>query len=116
MMHGSTFATALNQAVPDPSPELLARASSLRRYAIDLAQCSDQQRQAALLAMADALEQQREVILTANQADRQAAEQERLAPALLSRLKLDGAKLDGAIAGIRQLAKLPDPLAQRQLA
>ena len=65
--------------------------------------------------MADALEQQRELILTANQADRQAAEQEQLAPALLSRLKLDGPKLDGAIAGIRQLAKLPDPLAQRQL-
>ena len=91
-------------------PELLARASSLRRHAIDLAQCSDQQRQDALRAMADALEQQRQVILAANQADLQAAEQEQLAPALLSRLKLDGAKLDGAIAGIRQLAQLPDPL------
>ena len=43
-------AQALNQAVPDPSPELLARASSLRRHAIDLAQCSDQQRQDALRA------------------------------------------------------------------
>ena len=47
--------------------------------------------------MADALEQQRQVILAANQADLQAAEQEQLAPALLSRLKLDGAKLDGAM-------------------
>ena len=56
MMHGSPPAQALNQAVPDPSPELLARASSLRRHAIDLAQCSDQQRQDALRAMADALE------------------------------------------------------------
>ena len=36
-------------------PELLARASRLRRHAIDLAQCSDQQRQDALRAMADAL-------------------------------------------------------------
>ena len=79
-------AQALNQAVPDPSPELLARASGLRRHAIDLAQCSDQQRQDALRAMADALEQQRQLILTANQADLQAAEQEELAPALLSRL------------------------------
>ncbi len=115
MMHGSPPAQALNQAVPDPSPELLARASSLRRHAIDLAQCSDQQRQEALRAMADALEQQSEAILSANQADLQAAEQEQLAPALLSRLKLDPTKLDGAIAGIRQLAQLPDPLAQRQL-
>ena len=117
MMHGSTSTTApaLNQVVPDPSPELLARASSLRRHAIDLAQCTDQQRQEALLAMAEALEQQRDLILKANQADREAAEQEQLAPALLSRLKLDGPKLDGAIAGIRQLAQLADPLAQRQL-
>ena len=116
-MHGSTSTTApaLNQVVPDPSPELLARASSLRRHAIDLAQCTDQQRQEALLAMAEALEQQRDLILKANQADREAAEQEQLAPALLSRLKLDGPKLDGAIAGIRQLAQLADPLAQRQL-
>ena len=117
MMHGSTSTTApaLNQVVPDPSPELLARASSLRRHVIDLAQCTDQQRQEALLAMAEALEQQRDLILKANQADREAAEQEQLAPALLSRLKLDGPKLDGAIAGIRQLAQLADPLAQRQL-
>ena len=116
-MHGSTSTTApaLNQVVPDPSPELLARASSLRRHVIDLAQCTDQQRQEALLAMAEALEQQRDLILKANQADREAAEQEQLAPALLSRLKLDGPKLDGAIAGIRQLAQLADPLAQRQL-
>ena len=83
MMHGSPPAQALNQAVPDPSPELLARASSLRRHAIDLAQCTDQQRQEALRAMADALEQQREAILSANQQDRQAAEHEQLAPALL---------------------------------
>ena len=64
MMHGSTSTTApaLNQVVPDPSPELLARASSLRRHVIDLAQCTDQQRQEALLAMAEALEQQRDLI------------------------------------------------------
>ena len=92
MMHGSPPAQALNQAVPDPSPELLARASSLRRHAIDLAQCSDQQRQEALRAMADALEQQRQSILSANQEDLQAAEQEQLAQALLSRLKLDRTK------------------------
>lgn len=105
----------MNQVVPDPSPELLRRATALRGHAVDLAQCSDQQRRESLLAMADALQEQRDVIVAANEADRQSAEQEQLAPALLSRLKLDGAKLDGAIAGLRQLAELPDPLAQRQL-
>ena len=40
---------------------------------------------------------------TQAQADLEAAAAEGLAPALVARLKLDGAKLDGAIAGVRQV-------------
>ena len=65
--------------------------------------------------MADALEAARSEILAANQADLGAAAQEGLASALVARLKLDGPKLDGAIAGVRQVAALADPLGQRQL-
>ncbi|WP_186501389.1 glutamate-5-semialdehyde dehydrogenase [Synechococcus sp. A15-60] len=103
------------QAVPEPSPELLSLAVGLRRAATDLGQTSDQQRRDALLAMAQSLQSHAEAIVAANLEDRQRAEQNGLAPALLARLKLDGAKLDGAIAGVRQLAELPDPLGQRQL-
>ncbi|MEB3176898.1 MAG: glutamate-5-semialdehyde dehydrogenase [Synechococcus sp.] len=105
----------MQQVVPDPSPELLQRAGSLRAHAQDLAQCSDQQRREALLAMAQALDERRELILEANRVDRAAAEAAQLSSALMARLKLDGAKLDGAIAGLRQLAALSDPLGQRQL-
>jgi glutamate-5-semialdehyde dehydrogenase len=102
-------------AVPDPSPELLQRAAAVRRSASALAQLSNADRQAALEAMAAALEEGREAILAANRADLEAAAADGLAPALVARLKLDGAKLDGAIEGVRQVAALADPLGRRQL-
>jgi glutamate-5-semialdehyde dehydrogenase len=102
-------------AVPDPSPELLQRAAAVRRSAMALGQCSDQQRRAAVEAMAAALEARRAAILAANRADLEAAAADGLAASLVARLKLDGAKLDGAIAGVRQVAALPDPIGRRQL-
>ena len=101
--------------VPEPSPELLQRAAGVRRSAMALGQCSDAERRAAVLAMASALESERHLILAANQADMEAAASDGLAPALMARLKLDGAKLDAAIAGVRQVAALDDPLGRRQL-
>jgi glutamate-5-semialdehyde dehydrogenase len=101
--------------VPEPSPELLQRAAGVRRSAMALGQWSDAERRAAVLAMASALESERHKILAANQADMEAAASDGLAPALMARLKLDGAKLDAAIAGVRQVAALADPLGRRQL-
>lgn len=101
--------------VPDPSPELLQRAVAVRRSATALGQLGDRQRRAAVEAMADGLERQRGLILAANRADLEAAAAAGLAPALVARLKLDAAKLDAAIAGVRQVAALPDPLGRRQL-
>ena len=46
----------MSTAVPDPSPDLLQRAATVRRSAMALGQCSDADRRAAVLAMADALE------------------------------------------------------------
>ncbi|MFN9659866.1 MAG: glutamate-5-semialdehyde dehydrogenase [Cyanobacteriota bacterium] len=100
---------------PEPSPDLLRRAATGRRQAMALAQRSDAQRQAAVVAMADALERAGELILQANQADLDAAVAEGLAPALVARLKLDAAKLALAIDGLRQVAVLSDPLGRRQL-
>jgi glutamate-5-semialdehyde dehydrogenase len=102
-------------AVPDPSPELLQRAAAVRRSAMALGQCSDQQRREAVEAMAAALETRRAAILAANQADLEAAAADGLAASLVARLKLDGTKLDGAIAGVRQVAALADPIGRRQL-
>ncbi len=100
---------------PDPSPELLARAAAVRRAALTLGRLANNERQEALAAMADALERHSEIILTANRADLARAAAEGLAPPLLARLKMDGAKLAGAIAAVRQVAALADPVGRRQL-
>jgi glutamate-5-semialdehyde dehydrogenase len=100
---------------PDPSPELLARAAAVRRAALTLGRLANNERQEALAAMADALERHSETILTANRADLARAAAEGLAPPLLARLKMDGAKLAGAIAAVRQVAALADPVGRRQL-
>jgi glutamate-5-semialdehyde dehydrogenase len=93
----------------------MQRAAAVRRQAMALAQCDDVQRQAAVAAMADALDGASDLILRANQADLDAAAEEGLAPALVARLKLDATKLALAIEGVRQVAALSDPLGRRQL-
>lgn len=65
-------------------------------------------RNAALAAMAEALSSHAEEIAAANAADLAAAAD--LAPAVRKRLVLDAPKLAGVIAGLRDLAALPDPL------
>lgn len=100
---------------PDPSPELLARAGAVRQAALALGRLSNAERQDALEAMADALQRHSEAILAANRADLERAVAEGLAPTLMARLKLDGAKLESAIAGVRQVAALGDPVGRRQL-
>ncbi len=102
-------------AVPEPSPELLQRAAAVRRSALALGQRDDGARRAAVLAMAEALEAHRESILEANQQDLAAAAAADLAPALVARLGLNGTKLEDAIAGVRAVAALADPLGRRQL-
>jgi len=102
-------------SVPDPSPELLQRAAAVRRAAMALGRLSDHQRRQAVDAMAAALEAAAETIVAANAADLAAAAADGLSPALVARLKLDAPKLAGAIAGVRQVAQLADPLGVRQL-
>ena len=102
-------------SVPDPSPELLQRAAGVRTAAMALGRLGNQQRREAVLAMAAALETDAAQIVAANEADLQAAAADGLSSALVARLKLDAAKLEGAIAGVRQVADLPDPVGVRQL-
>jgi len=101
--------------VTSSSTELLSRAQRVRRSALELAQCSDAQRSAALQAMATALRRHEGAILAANQLDCHGATQEGLAAPLLARLKLNGAKLAGCIRGLQEVAALPDPLGCLQL-
>ncbi len=64
----------------------------------------------ALLAIADAVDARRAAIIEANQLDLQAGEQAGLDAALLDRLALTSARIDGIIEGLNQVAALADPV------
>lgn len=67
-----------------------------------------------LLAMAKALRQQQQVILTANQQDLVSAKQNNLGGAMLDRLTLDPQRIEAMASGIEVIAGLEDPVgAQR---
>jgi len=67
------------------------------------------QKNAGLLAMADALESQAQSILKANALDLEAA-QGSVSQVMLDRLRLTPDRIRGMADGIRDVAKLPDPL------
>lgn len=93
----------------------LARASL-----VELSSAGSATRDDALAAMTERLSEQAPAILEANLLDLDAAsamvERGELSPALLARLKLDQEKIDGIIAGIEQVRRLPDPLGSVSLA
>ena len=97
------------------SPSLQEIAQQTRQSARQLAILSNSDRNQALEEIANALEVAAPEILAANQADCQAAKEEGIAPALHARLKLGETKLQAAIAGVRDVAKLPDPVGSCQI-
>jgi glutamate-5-semialdehyde dehydrogenase len=77
-----------------------------------LAAMSTQSKNALLHAVASQVEQHRDAILAANQLDMQAAREAGLPSAKLRRLEVTPQSLAQAIAGIREIAALPDPVGQ----
>ncbi|MDM3871497.1 glutamate-5-semialdehyde dehydrogenase [Porticoccus sp. W117] len=75
-----------------------------------LARASSEQKNRALLAMADALDGAREQLLAANDKDVAAGRESGLDAALLDRLALDHSRIDGMIEGLQQVAALEDPV------
>ena len=70
---------------------------------------STDEKNGALLAMADALEAQQDAILAANALDMEAA-RGKIGDTMLDRLLLTPARISGMAEGIRQVAALPDPV------
>jgi glutamate-5-semialdehyde dehydrogenase len=92
-------------------PEIAQRTRQASRQ---LAVLSTQERNAALEAIAQALETSASEILAANSVDCQAA-QGSISEALYARLKLGETKLSEAIKGVRDVAKLGDPVGSVQI-
>jgi glutamate-5-semialdehyde dehydrogenase len=94
---------------------LAASIQGTRTAAIALAKLPRDVKNAALEAIAVALEQNSEIILVANQKDVAAAHANQLPTALIARLKLDVNKLKGMINGVRDVIRLDDPIGDRQI-
>ena len=83
-----------------------------RAAARQLISADSGRKNAALLALADALIREQASLLAANQQDLQAGEAAGLDAALQDRLALDAARVQAMADGVRQVAELPDPIGE----
>ncbi len=86
--------------------EILQRA---KRATAALALLNTETKNRALLAMADALEEYTDSILSANQKDVEAAS-ETMNAVMIDRLRLTPERIQGMAQGIREVVELPDPI------
>ena len=77
-----------------------------------LTRATTEQKNKALFAMADALEHARPRLKEENAKDLENGKRKGLEPALLDRLELNDARIDGMIEGLKQVATLPDPVGE----
>lgn len=87
-----------------------AKAQAAKQAAAKLAVTSTAVKNAALLAMAAALEAQQADILAANERDMAAAADKGMKSSMLDRLKLTAERISGMADGLRQVAGLADPV------
>ena len=87
-------------------------ASRSREAAVELAPLSRSRKDAALLAMADALDDATDAIVGANADDMAAGRAAGLHEGLLDRLLLDGERVAAMAQGLRDIAALPDPVGE----
>ncbi len=97
-------------------PDVVSEIRKAKEASIAMAVLSTAAKDSALEAMAAALDSNREAILKANSKDMEAAEamleRGEITGSMLKRLKIDGPKIDGMIAGIRDVIRLKDPVGE----
>ena len=86
--------------------EILTHAKKTKQF---MSGITTEQKNTALIAMADALEAHTDDILAANAEDIEAASG-RISDVMIDRLKLDSKRIAAMADGIREVAKLPDPV------
>ncbi len=95
--------------VASPVAEICA---SARRASRTLARTDTAVKNAALLRIADSLQERCEEILEANERDMLAGADAGLGAALLDRLRLDEQRVSAIAAAVRQIVALPDPVGE----
>jgi len=89
--------------------EMARRAKEASRQ---LAQVSTAVKNEALLEMAEDLERNQEPLIDENRKDLVSAEKSRLSSALIDRLRLTPSVIRGMAEGLREVARLPDPVGE----
>jgi len=90
--------------------DLTALGIRAKQAAAALSQCSSAEKDAALLAIADALQANVSQILKANQKDLDAAQANGMSKAMQDRLRLSGERIESIANAVRELVSLPDPV------
>ncbi|RHM54793.1 glutamate-5-semialdehyde dehydrogenase [Mitsuokella sp. AF33-22] len=96
----------------DIQAEMKQKAEAACAASRKLAVLSTGVKNAALMAMADALEKRSELILKANELDLEEARQKKVRRSYLDRLMLDEGRIASMAEGLRQTALLQDPVGQ----
>ena len=91
---------------------LIESAAAAKAASTAVAQLTTEQKNAALLAMADALEAQCAEILAANRADMERERANGMSEDMLDRLMLNEKRVADMALGLRQVAELPDPVGE----
>lgn len=82
----------------------------LNNVKLQLSQASTEDKNQALLKVAESLDKNRNIVLSENTLDIENARENNMSEGLIDRLKLDSRRIDGIIDGIRTVVKLPDPV------
>ena len=101
--------------IPKPDKELIDKANKVKKAYLNNCQADDLQRKKAINYMADALLNNTEKILEANNSDVKSAESKGISSSLISRLRLSKDKLNLGIEGVRKVGQLDDPLGEIQI-
>lgn len=92
--------------------ELIQKASLLKQSSFNMAMKTTDEKNEALLLIADALINQTPAILAANEQDMEAGRQAGFADSLLDRLQLTEDRITAIAEAVRQLTKLEDPIGE----
>jgi len=96
----------------DFSAEVKEMAQKAKRASHQLAQVSTEQKNKALFEMAEEMERSQDQLIAENQKDLGLGEKAHLSPAMMDRLRLTPSIIQGMAEGLREVARLPDPVGE----
>ncbi|GHD01933.1 glutamate-5-semialdehyde dehydrogenase [Zhihengliuella salsuginis] len=104
--------TITETSATDVEAAIAAKADRARTASRVLAQANRDHKDRALGAIGEKLDSNRAAILEGNKKDLERGEANGTSQALLDRLRLDDARIDGLISALEDLAGLPDPVGE----